>query len=116
MLAWLLFHAGLALAATLLAGGAALAQADAGAQINDGTFPADFDCSTLDAPRARLECRTFQSHRAPNDIAPNDMMPPGTPAIPMPGRSNSMDGPYLGLGPNPGPRNFLHGRRPAHGE
>jgi hypothetical protein len=102
------FHTGLMIAATLLAS-AALAQADAGGQINDGNFPPGFDCSTLDSPKTRLECQTFQANRTPN----NDVVPPGTPAISMPGQSNSMAGPYIG--PNPGPRDILRGKRPAHG-
>jgi len=72
----LLFHTGMTLAAVLLASGAALAQETAGAQINDGAFPPDFDCST---PKTRLECQTFQANRTPQ----NDVVPPGTPAFPM---------------------------------
>lgn len=104
------FHTGLTLAAILLASDAALAQANAGAQINDGAFPPGFDCSTLASPSARLECQTFQAHRTPD----NNVVPPGTPAFPMPGRSNSTSGPYVG--PNPGPQDFLPGKRPAHGD
>jgi hypothetical protein len=38
-------------------------------------------------------------------------VPPGTPAIAMPGQSNSTTGPYIG--PNPGPQDFILGKRPA---
>jgi len=106
--AGLLFHTGLLLGATLAAAGAALAQANAGGQINDGTFPPGYDCSKLEAPQTRLECETFEAHRTPQ----NDAVPPGTPAFPMPGQSNSMSGPYIG--PNHGPADFLHGKRPAN--
>jgi hypothetical protein len=105
----LLIHTGLTLALALLASSTAFAQANAGGQINDGAFPPGFDCNTLDAPKTRLECQTFQAHRTP----PNDVVPPGTPAFPMPGESNSMTGPYIGS--NPGPQDFLPGRRPASG-
>jgi len=104
-----LFHAGLMLGTFLFASGAALAQATAGGQINDGTFPPGFDCSKLEAPKTRLECQTFQARRTPD----NDVVPPGTPAFPMPGESNSMSGPYVG--PNPVPLDFPLGRRPASG-
>jgi hypothetical protein len=102
-------NVGLALAAAFLASATALAQADAGGQINDGNFPPGFDCNTLESPKTRLECQTFQANRTPN----NEVVPPGTPAISMPGTSNSTTGPYLG--PNPGPHDFLPGKRPAHG-
>jgi hypothetical protein len=98
------------LATTLLASVAAVAQADAGGQVNDGNFPPGFDCSRLDLPKTRLECQTFQARRTPD----NDVVPPGTPAISMPGQSNSMTGPYIG--PNPGPQDFRLGKRRAHGE
>lgn len=104
-------RAGLALASGLLASGVAVAQSSAGGQIDDGVFPPGFDCSKLEAPKTRLECQTFQAHRTPE----NDAVPPGTPAFPMPGESNSMNGPYLDLGPSPGPEDFVHGRRPASG-
>jgi hypothetical protein len=104
----LLFRSGLILGAALLASGTALAQANAGGQINDGAFPPGFDCSTLEAPNTRLECQTFQAHRTPK----NDVVPPGTPAFPMPGVSNSTTGPYLV--PNPGPEDSVHGRRPGN--
>lgn len=104
-----LFHTGLMLAAALFASRAALAQATAGGQINDGAFPPGFDCSKLEAPKTQLECQTFQAHRTPD----NDVIPPGTPAIPMPGQSNSMTGPYVG--PNPAPKDFTLGRRPGSG-
>ncbi|MES1151276.1 MAG: hypothetical protein ABUL54_05225 [Dongia sp.] len=97
------------LAAALFASRAALAQATAGGQINDGAFPPGFDCSKLEAPKTQLECQTFQAHRTPD----NDVIPPGTPAIPMPGQSNSMTGPYVG--PNPAPKDFTLGRRPGSG-
>jgi len=106
--AHLLFHAGLALAAAVVASTAALAQAKAGAQMNDGAFPPGFDCSKLETPKTRLECQTFETNRTP----PQDVVPPGTPAFPMPGRSNSMNGPYIS--PNPGPQDFLHGKRPGN--
>jgi len=106
--AHLLFHAGIAVAAAVIASTAALAQATAGGQINDGTFPPGFDCGKLEVPKTRLECQTFQAHRTPD----NNVVPPGTPAFPMPGQSNSMSGPYIG--PNPGPQDFLHGKRPAN--
>jgi len=106
--AHLLFQTGMTLAAVLLASGAALAQETAGAQINDGAFPPGFDCSTLEVPKTRLECQTFQADRTPQ----NDVVPPGTPAFPMPGQSNSMTGPYIGQ--NPRPRDFLHGKRPGN--
>jgi hypothetical protein len=99
---------GLTLIAALLASATAAAQA--AGQINDGNFPPGFDCSKLDSPATRLECQTFQAHRTPD----NDVVPPGTPAISMPGQSNSTTGPYIG--PNPGPQDFLPGKRPAHGE
>lgn len=105
----LLFHTGLTLTVALLASGTALAQAKAGGQMNDGVFPPGFDCSTLDAPNTRLECQTFQAHRTPD----SDVVPPGTPAIAMPGQSNSTSGPYIDVGPNPGPQDFLPGKRPA---
>ena len=104
----LFLHTGLIFAATLATAGAALAQADAGGQINDGTFPPGFDCGKLEAPKTRLECQTFQARRTPD----NDVVPPGTPAIPMPGQSNSMSGPYIG--PIPLPQDSVHGRRPAN--
>ena len=103
------YYAGLTLAAALLASGAAFGQ-KAGSQINDAPFPPGFDCGRLTSPKTQLECRTFQAHRTPD----NDVVAPGTPAIPMPGQSNSMDGPYIG--DNPGPQDFLPGKRPAHGE
>jgi hypothetical protein len=98
----------------LLASGTALAQADAGGQINDGAFPPGFDCSKLETPKTQLECQTFQAHRTPD----RDAVPPGTPAIPMPGESNSISGPYIGpdqdLAPNRDSQDVLHGRRTSH--
>lgn len=98
----------------ILASGPVWAQADAGGEINDGAFPPGFDCSKLETPKIRVECQTLQAHRAPE----RDAVPPGTPAIPMPGESNSMSGPYIGpdqdLGPNRDSQDILHGRRTSH--
>jgi len=102
-------HSGLMLAMILAAAGAAFTQAHAGGQINDGGFPPGYDCSKIEAPKTRLECQTFQARRTPEE----DVVPPGTPAFPMPGQPNSMSGPYVG--PNPGPQDSLRGKRPASG-
>lgn len=96
--------------ATLVAS-AALAPANAGGQIDDANFPPGFDCGQLGSPKARLECQTFQSNRTSD----NNVVPPGTPAIPMPGQSNSTSGPYLYMGPNPGQQDFPPGKRTSHG-
>jgi hypothetical protein len=105
------FHTSLTLAAILLAGGAAFAQATAGGQIDDGNFPPGFDCSKLQAPKSRLECQTVQTQRSPQSRP--DAVPPGTPAFPLPGQSNSLSGPYIA--PNSEPMDPHYGRRPAAG-
>jgi hypothetical protein len=73
-----------AVAAAALVSFPALAQSAAGNVINDGAYPSGFDCGSLGTPAAKLECQTFESNRTPNDT-----IPPGTPAIPMPGDPNT---------------------------
>ena len=70
---------------------------------NDGAFPPGFDCNSLSAPKTKLECQTLQQNRTPD----NDTVPPGTPAIPMPGAPNAESG---DVGPNPGPQDFTRGK------
>ena len=94
------------LAATVFASGTAFAQANAGGQVSDTTFPPGFDCSSLDSAKTRLACQTTEANQAP-DVAP------GTPAFAMPGQSNSTSGPYLGQ--NPGAQDLLPGRHPGNG-
>lgn len=83
----------------------ALAQANAGGQINDGNYPPGFDCGTLGSPKAQLECRALQTSRSPDNT-----VPPGTPAFPMPGEPN---GTTYSV-PNLTPESPNAGRRPAH--
>jgi hypothetical protein len=52
---------------------------------NDAVYTPGFDCGSLAAPQARLECKTYQQNMLNN--------PPGpaTPAIPLPGQPNAID-------------------------
>jgi hypothetical protein len=67
---------------------------------NDAVYPPDFDCKSLAAPQAQVECATYQHNMLSNP-------PTGTPAIPLPGTPNAIDGV---------PRNKLDNNRPNNGE
>jgi hypothetical protein len=103
------FHTVLTLTAALLASSTAFGQANAGGQINDAPYPPGFDCTSLGSAQSRVECQTFQARRTTDNA-----VPPGTPAISMPGQSNSTSGPYLSA--TPGSQDYVLGKRPAHGE
>src|SRR5581483_10818041 len=78
--------ASIALLGAILLAVPAAAQSTAGNVIDDGNYPTGFDCNSLGTAKAKLDCRTVQSNRTPDD----DAVPPGTPAISMPGEPNVM--------------------------
>ncbi|HEY4165058.1 MAG TPA: hypothetical protein VGM59_18470 [Dongiaceae bacterium] len=59
--------------------------ATAPGQQNDGAYPPDFDCESLAAAKAKLECNAYQHNLLKNPPTP------GTPAIPLPGMPNTMN-------------------------
>jgi hypothetical protein len=86
----------------------AFAQSTAGNVIDDGNYPPGFDCSSLSTAKAKLDCETVESNRTPD----NDAVPPGTPAIEMPGEPNVMPDPNQhGASPNNYTiNNFIRGK------
>ena len=92
----------------LVVPGVAAAQSTAGNAIDDGNYPPGFDCNSLGNTKARLDCQTVESNRTPDQ----DSVPPGTPAISMPGQPNAMpDANQHGTPPNNYTiNNFIRGK------
>jgi hypothetical protein len=59
---------------------------EAPAQQSEGMYGPDFDCQSLAAAKAKLECNAYQHNLLKNPLTP------GTPAIPLPGMPNTITG------------------------